>query len=325
MSVNGNEFVVLDARTGQPKAAEIAGLGREQIKKIAARQEMDTVSEAVANEAKKKGVDPLYIPVPEGETIGLGQGCDQVLIICDPKKGNDESKGEGGDIFLRIFNADGGEVEACGNGTRAILLYLHKKDKHSDRRIGTLGGMLLCENTVPITIGGNRQLFHLHTCVKLPLPKFGWQEIPFAKDIGDTSKVKLHKDLPPAFLVNVGNPHAVIFFDRPDELDRLAEKYGADLENHKPLFPQGANVNFAYIQDEKTIDLVTWERGVGVTKSCGTGSVATAIAAYKTKNMSFPIIVSSLGGPATVDQSEDGGFTLDSGLDMKLEFTEISL
>ena len=126
----------------------------------------------------------------ENETTG---GCDQLLIIRPPKKD--------GDVFMQIFNADGGEVGACGNGARAVAGYLHKYDNLQNATIETLGGVLQTERN------GSDDF-----AVKMPPPKFGWRDIPLAKDIGDTSQVTLHPDLPPAFLVNVGNPHAVIFF-----------------------------------------------------------------------------------------------------------------
>ena len=198
----------------------------------------------------------------ENETTG---GCDQLLIIRPPKKD--------GDVFMQIFNADGGEVGACGNGARAVAGYLHKYDNLQNATIETLGGVLRTERN------GSDDF-----AVKMPPPKFGWRDIPLAKDIGDTSQVTLHPDLPPAFLVNVGNPHAVIFFENKnlDTLKAKAKKYGRDLEHHEK-FPQRANINFSYAEQIQLtgIMLQTWERGVGLTKACGTGACATAIAAIK--------------------------------------------
>ena len=114
----------------------------------------------------------------------------------------------------------------------------------------------------------------------MPAPKFAWADIPVAEEV-NTNGVKLHDELPPAFLVNVGNPHAVFFASKKTKW--MASKYGSDLEMH-PLFPQQANINFAQILrdfERATILLHTWERGAGLTKACGTGACATAIAAIE--------------------------------------------
>ena len=191
----------------------------------------------------------------------ITKGCDQVLVLHPPKSG--------GDIFMQIFNADGGEVEACGNGTRAVTQWLAAKGGIGQTTIETLGGILRCE-----VVGSS-------ATVAMPAPKFGWRDIPLSEEIADTSKVKLHEDLPPAFLVNVGNPHAVFFVEGEQNVDAMAAQYGEELVHHS-LFAQGANINFAStienVGDE--IDIATWERGAGLTQACGTGACAATIAAY---------------------------------------------
>ncbi|MGC6475128.1 MAG: diaminopimelate epimerase [Parvibaculales bacterium] len=188
-------------------------------------------------------------------------GCDQIMII-RPARGN-------GDCFAEIRNADGGEVEACGNGTRAVAAYLNKKDGLASCRIETLAGELDCAT----------QLDRVN--VTMPAPKFSWQDIPLSEDIGKTNGVVLHPDLPPAFLVNVGNPHAVIFAAKKTKW--MASKYGSELEHHE-LFPNRANINFVqqFRQfDRPTLGVHTWERGAGLTQACGTGACAVAIAAIE--------------------------------------------
>ena len=119
------------------------------------------------------------------------KGCDQILILRPPL-----SKG---DCFMDILNADGSQAESCGNGTRAVAAYIAKHKGQTNPVIETLGGSLSCavmpENRVEVT---------------MPAPKFAWTDIPLAEEV-KTNGVKLHDDLPPAFLVNVGNPHAVFF------------------------------------------------------------------------------------------------------------------
>ncbi len=188
-------------------------------------------------------------------------GCDQMMII-RPARAD-------GDCFAEIRNADGGEVEACGNGTRAVAAYLNKNNGLASCRIETVAGALDCTT----------QLDRVN--VTMPAPKFGWQDIPLAKDIGKTNGVVLHPDLPPAFLVNVGNPHAVIFAAKKTKW--MASKYGSELEHHE-LFPNRANINFVqqYRQFERpTLGIHTWERGAGLTQACGTGACAVAIAAIE--------------------------------------------
>ena len=190
------------------------------------------------------------------------QGCDQLLVLHPPKSG--------GDIFMQIFNADGGEVEACGNGARAVAAWFAKNGNgEASITMETLGGQLTC------------QFFDEHANVIMPTPKFGWRDIPLNKAINDTAQVQLHEDLPPAFLVNVGNPHAVFFMDTQnvETIDTMAKKYGEELVHHS-LFKQGANINFAHIRKDRAreIDIATWERGAGLTQACGTGACAATIA-----------------------------------------------
>jgi diaminopimelate epimerase len=178
------------------------------------------------------------------------KGCDQLLVIHPPKNG--------GDIFMQIFNADGSEVEACGNGTRAVAAYMAQRG-HSACLIDTLGGALACNSQ---SNGHDATATH-NVQVAMPLPKIG-------------AAMSLHQDLPDALPVDVGNPHGVIFVATGTA--GLAAQYGFQLERHT-AFPQRANINFASLQGDNLIRLDTWERGVGLTKACGTGACATAVAA----------------------------------------------
>ena len=173
-------------------------------------------------------------------------GCDQLLLIHPPRRT--------GDVFMQIFNADGGEVEACGNGTRAVAAFMARLG-HSACRIETLGGDLTCQSQT----NGDAATAE----VAMPLPQIG-------------AAMSLHQNLPDALPVNVGNPHGVIFVETGTA--GMAAQYGFQLEHHA-AFPQRANINFASRQGDNLIRLDTWERGVGLTKSCGTGACATAVAA----------------------------------------------
>ncbi|MGC6512326.1 MAG: diaminopimelate epimerase [Parvibaculales bacterium] len=191
----------------------------------------------------------------------ITKGCDQIMLITAAR--------QGGDCFAEIWNADGGEVEACGNGTRAVALFLARQDGVDMLDVETLGGTLHCR------VDAER------VEVTLPAPRFDWADIPLADDVGKTNGVVLHDDLPPAFLVNVGNPHAVIFASKKTRW--MASKYGAELENHA-LFPDRANINFVQhlrAFERPTLAIHTWERGAGLTQACGTGACAAAIAAIE--------------------------------------------
>lgn len=181
-----------------------------------------------------------------------GIGCDQ-LIVLEPSSL--------ADVRMRIFNADGGEVEACGNATRAVGLLLGKPAS-----IETLGGMLA---TTPLDAG---------IAVDMGEPRFDWAAIPLAYALDTLTMPLGWEELENPSAVNVGNPHVVFFVADADavDLDRLGP-----LIEHDPLFPARVNVNVATISSRSEIRLRVWERGVGETRACGTGACATAIAAMR--------------------------------------------
>ena len=177
------------------------------------------------------------------------QGCDQLLIIHPPRRA-DNPRG----AYMQIFNADGSEVEACGNGARAVAAFLAQHGM-AQPVLETLGGTLAAQ--------AQANSDRAEVSIAMPLPLF-------------EPAISLHKDLPDAQRVNMGNPHGVIFVETGTA--GLAAQYGFQLEHHK-AFAQGANINFASLQGDNLIRLDTWERGVGLTQACGTGACATAAAA----------------------------------------------
>jgi diaminopimelate epimerase len=184
---------------------------------------------------------------------GTGIGCDQ-LILLEPS--------DKADVRMRIWNADGGEVEACGNASRCVALLL-QGEAGGTSRIETLGGLVTAWNERGIAT------------VDMGEPRFGWDEVPIAYPLDTAALPTGWEDLQSPFAVNVGNPHVVFFVDRAEavELERLGPLIERD-----PLFPEGVNVNVASIEEER-IRLRVWERGVGLTQACGTGACATAVAA----------------------------------------------
>jgi len=209
-----------------------------------------------------------------------GVGCDQ-LIILEPSSS--------ADVKMRIFNSDGGEVDACGNASRCVALML--------------GGEVTIE-----TSGGSLSATAEHgaASVDMGIPHFDWQQIPlaYAMDTG-TMPVSWDGLVNPA-AVNVGNPHVIFFVDDADAVD-LAQ-LGPRIE-HDALFPDRVNVNVASL-DGSAIKLRVWERGAGLTRACGTGACATAVTAICRKLATSPVEVRLPGGTLSIEWTPDGTITM---------------
>jgi diaminopimelate epimerase len=196
-----------------------------------------------------------------------GIGCDQLILL---------EKSGTADLTMRIFNHDGGEVEACGNAARAVGLLLGQP-----ARVETLGGIIALS---PAGSG---------ISVDMGAPRFEWDQIPLAYAM-DTHHMPVGWDLLDApIAVNVGNPHVIFFTEDCSavELDRL----GPEIE-HDPLFPNRINVNVATIESRSRIRLRVWERGVGETRACGTGACATAVGAMRRGLVDRAVSVTLPGG-----------------------------
>jgi diaminopimelate epimerase len=204
-----------------------------------------------------------------------GIGCDQ-LILLEPSTT--------ADVRMRIFNADGGEVEACGNATRCVASLLGKP-----ATIETLGGLLTTSSD------GDG------AAVELDPPEFDWEHIPLAMPM-DTRDMPVGWDgLERPMAVNVGNPHVIFFV--PD-CDAIAlDELGPVIETDA-LFPERVNVNVATIITPGHIRLRVWERGVGLTRACGTGACATAVAAIRSGRATSPVRVTLPGGDLTIAWQE---------------------
>ena len=206
-----------------------------------------------------------------------GIGCDQ-LIVLEPSTL--------GDFRMRIFNADGSEVEACGNATRAVGL-LHG----APARIETRGGLVAASPDA----GG--------IAVEMGKPRFDWDAIPLAYPMDTHAMPVAWEELVNPIAVNVGNPHAIFFVDDPYAIDMA--RLGPLIEND-PLFPQRVNVNVAAVTARDAITLRVWERGAGLTRACGTGACATAIGAMKRGLVDRAVTVTLPGGPLSIAWRDDG-------------------
>jgi len=206
-----------------------------------------------------------------------GIGCDQ-LIVLEPSAA--------ADVRMRIFNADGSEVEACGNAARAVGLLLG-----GAQRIETLGGTIASEAGAA------------GVSVDMGPARFAWDQIPLAYAMDTLAMPVGWEDLETPAAVNVGNPHVVFFVPDADAVD-LA-RLGPVIETD-PLFPEKVNVGVASVAGPSHIRLRVWERGAGLTRACGTGACAAAVLAIRRKLVTGPVRVDLPGGPLEIAWAEGG-------------------
>ncbi|MET0240073.1 MAG: diaminopimelate epimerase [Sphingobium sp.] len=201
-----------------------------------------------------------------------GIGCDQLILI---------GASDRADVAMRIFNSDGSEVEACGNATRCVPLFVGR-----DVTVETKAGLLDARRSGE------------GASVDMGAPRFDWDAIPLAYAMDTLTMSASWEDLPPPAAVNVGNPHVIFFVDDLDAVDTA--RLGPLIETD-PLFPARVNVNFAQVNSDHAIRLIVWERGAGLTRACGTGACATAVAAIRRKLCSGPVTVALPGGDLVID------------------------
>lgn len=208
-----------------------------------------------------------------------GIGFDQLIVMGPSSRA---------DVFMRIMNADGSEVDACGNATRCVARLIAGELNRHGVTIETKAGLLLAQ------INGEDSV-----TVDMGAPKLGWQDIPLAEEFRDTRMIELQIgpiDAPVLHspsVVNVGNPHCIFWVDDIHAHD-LA-RFGPMLENH-PLFPERVNVSLAAVKSKSALDLLVWERGAGMTKACGTAACAAAVAAARKGLTGRNVAVSLPGG-----------------------------
>jgi diaminopimelate epimerase len=208
-----------------------------------------------------------------------GIGCDQLISL---------ERSEQADAFMRIWNADGGEVGACGNAARCVGWLLMEASGRDSIRIETAAGLVEAKRA------GAREV-----TVDMGAPGLHWRDIPLAQAV-DTRRVDLEvdyiRDRPGC--VSMGNPHMVFFV--PDAMAVPLGRLGARLERH-PLFPERANVGFAQVRAANRIRLRVWERGVGITSACGTGACAAIVAGHRRGLTGREVTVEMDGGELLID------------------------
>ena len=213
-----------------------------------------------------------------------GVGCDQLIVIEKPKT-------KGAEAFLRIRNADGGEVEACGNAARCLGFLLMRENGKDSIILETLAGLVEARNA-----GKNL------VAVDMGKPRWSWRDIPLARDC-DTDHLPLALGpLSDAVATSMGNPHATFFVQDMAAVDIAS--LGPKLE-HDPLFPKRANIGVAQVISPEKIRLRVWERGAGLTPACGTGACAALVAAHRRGLASRKAEIIADGGSLTIDWRAD--------------------
>jgi diaminopimelate epimerase len=222
---------------------------------------------------------------------GKGIGCDQLIAV---------DRSEIADARMRIWNADGGEVDACGNATRCVAWLMMRASGRKTASVETAAGVLNAtsagEGLVTIDMGP---------------PRLNWHDVPMAWSI-DTREVALRfgPGLTSPGCVSMGNPHVVFFL--PEVSSTWVDVAGPLIERHW-LFPQRANVGFAQIKDEARIRLRVWERGAGRTAACGTGACAALVAANRRGLTSRAATVEMDGGELLIEWRESDDHVLMTG------------
>jgi diaminopimelate epimerase len=216
---------------------------------------------------------------------------DQMMVLNAPHTA-------GTDAFVTIFNTDGSESAACGNGTRCIGWLETERTGRRELRFETRAGIL------DVSVQGPSAI-----TVDMGEPRFGWAEIPLSEPFHDTRAIELQIgpiDAPilhSPSAVNVGNPHVVFWVDKPVAGYDLG-RFGPLIENH-PLFPERVNVTIAHITSRTSMDIRTWERGAGLTRACGTAACASAVSAMRKKLVDRKVTVNLPGGPLVIEWADN--------------------
>ncbi len=243
--------------------------------------------------------DNIRLP---GDTVraianrATGIGCDQ-LIAVDPSTD--------ADVFMRIWNADGGEVGACGNAARCVAAVVASE-------VGRPSVTIETDDQVLEAYAGENGI----VTIDMGAPRLRWDEIPLAEAVHDTSRIELQAGpidapvLDSPGVVSVGNPHAIFFVRSVDEI--ALDRIGPPLEHH-PLFPERANISIAQVIDRSHLRLRTWERGAGLTCACGTAACASVVAAVRRGLTDRKVTVTLPGGDLAIEWRERDDHVLMTG------------
>jgi diaminopimelate epimerase len=231
-----------------------------------------------------------------------GIGCDQLIAIeASPRA----------DAFMRIWNADGGAVEQCGNAARCVGWLLMEATGRDAARLDSPAGVLLVERAE----GGR-------VTVDMGKPGLDWSDIPLAEPM-DTRGIELQVGpidnplLHTPGCVSMGNPHVIFFV--PDADVAPVREVGSMIEHHR-LFPERTNVEFCQVKSRDRLRVRVWERGVGVTRACGTGACAALVAAHRRNLCDRKATVEMDGGDLVIEWRAADDHVLMTG-PVEVEFT----
>ena len=214
-----------------------------------------------------------------------GVGCDQLIVI-------ERARDPAADVFMRIRNADGGEVEACGNATRCIADLVMREAGRDRAVIETAAGLL------DATAAGPERI-----TVDMGPARLDWRDVPLAREC-DTLHVPLALNpLADPVACSMGNPHATFFVPDAEAIDLAT--LGPVLE-HDPLFPERANIAVVQVLSPTRLRFRVWERGTGITVACGTGACAALVAAHRRGLTGRRAEVVADGGPLDIEWRADG-------------------
>ena len=210
-----------------------------------------------------------------------GIGFDQLVLI----EASDRA-----DVALRFLNADGSEAAACGNASRCVAALIGRERNRRQISLATESGIL-----------ESRLLDDGRIAVQMPAPRFDWRDVPLAGP-ADTLALDLGvAGLPPAVALSMGNPHAVLFVEDVD----LVERHGAMLERHE-VFPERANIGFVRVLGPERLRLRVLERGAGLTLACGSGACAALVAAVRRGLVAERAVLELDGGELEVAWAGEG-------------------
>ena len=226
-----------------------------------------------------------------------GARYDQLMALYPPRI-------SGTDAFVRIYNNDGSESGACGNGMRCLASLLTKETGKNTLALETKAGLINCWKA--------GDLF----TVDMGAPRFRWDEIPLAEEFADTRAIELqigpidNPILHTPSVVNMGNPHAIFWVEDVGAYD-LA-RIGPLLENH-PIFPERANISLAAVKSREHVAVRTWERGAGLTRACGSAACAVAVAAARMRRTGREVTITLPGGDLAIEWRERDDHVLMTG------------
>ncbi|MGC1776432.1 MAG: diaminopimelate epimerase [Xanthobacteraceae bacterium] len=229
---------------------------------------------------------PAAIDAAAAQAAARQEPYDQLMALYPPRRDND-------DAAIRIYNTDGSEAGACGNGMRCVAALVSEATGKAQLSFSTLAGVIACWRA-------ENGLF----TVDMGAPRLRWDEIPLAEEFANTRRIELEIGprgapiLHSPSVVSMGNPHAIFWVDDPQAYD-LA-RIGPLLEHH-PLFPERANITLAATPSRDRIVIRTWERGAGLTRACGSAACAAAVAAARLNRTGRKVTVSLPGGELAIE------------------------